>query len=581
MKKIVITGLILLILNAFAILNCGSPEGDKLANRPPSLESIPDITVYAGDTVTIEPSASDPDGNTVFFSYSGWMNSNTCTTTPEDRGVNTVMVTASDGLLENSVDVTVTVLNNPPVITSTAPTSPTRVWCLYNYQVIASDPDAPYDSLACSLPAPLSGMSITPTTCLFSWVPDKNQLEQSPIYVTIKVADGKGGEAFQDYQVEVFNDTWTILSPSGVPPEVRGLHSAIYDPPNQRMIIVGGVNGEEGDRTATQYGDVWELNLDASPTWSLLTPTPDAASGSPGTIYAAAAAYSPNDETMVIYGGDWSSTIEYEITCPNGSCNINCNMRNNFSETWGIKLADDGPGTWVGMPDTSPNERYGASIVYDPVNERSFVFGGETHQSQGNGCRCDGSDNPICSCIDYDAAYYKNVFVIKTDSWEDISPFFKPATVPSPRAYHSAVYDPVNERMLVFGGENKDGVIDNNVYSLDVSYPDSEYWTTLAPGTHSGTIPGRSGHTAIYDDENRRMIIFGGWGSSGEQLNDVWALNLFENGLDGMWVKLNPSGGAPSAISGHSAVYDSSNKRMIIFGGSEDGTCKNDVWELK
>ena len=118
MKKNVITVLIFLILSALAILNCGGPdEREPLADRPPTLDPIPDIIVYAGETVTIEPFAHDPDGNATIVSYSGWMNSNTYTTIPNDRGEHTVTVTANDGILDGSVDVNIIVMNNPPVIT--------------------------------------------------------------------------------------------------------------------------------------------------------------------------------------------------------------------------------------------------------------------------------------------------------------------------------------------------------------------------------------------------------------------------------------------------------------------------------
>jgi hypothetical protein len=88
-------------------------------NLPPTIEKINDITVSEGGTVTINPVVSDPEGDTVKLSYSGWMTSNSYKTNFNDQGEHIVTVTASDGINEVSqnVRVIVTNVNNPPVFT--------------------------------------------------------------------------------------------------------------------------------------------------------------------------------------------------------------------------------------------------------------------------------------------------------------------------------------------------------------------------------------------------------------------------------------------------------------------------------
>jgi len=90
----------------------------------PVLNTIADIMVNEGDTVTISPTATDADGETLTFSYSGWMSSNSYTTNYTDSGVYTVTVIVSDGVLTDSQDVTITVVdvntNNAPVLTPIA-----------------------------------------------------------------------------------------------------------------------------------------------------------------------------------------------------------------------------------------------------------------------------------------------------------------------------------------------------------------------------------------------------------------------------------------------------------------------------
>jgi hypothetical protein len=81
------------------------------------LGPITDITVNEGDTITLSPTATDPNGDTLSFSYTGWMSSSSYTTNYIDVGTHTVTVTVSDGILTDSQDVAITVVGvNAPVL---------------------------------------------------------------------------------------------------------------------------------------------------------------------------------------------------------------------------------------------------------------------------------------------------------------------------------------------------------------------------------------------------------------------------------------------------------------------------------
>ncbi|MCP4261686.1 MAG: hypothetical protein GY774_29915, partial [Planctomycetes bacterium] len=80
-------------------------------NRPPVLDTIANITVSEGATITLNPTATDPDGDTLTYMYTGWMTSSNYTTNDNDSGTHTVTVTVSDGILTDSQVVTVTVSN--------------------------------------------------------------------------------------------------------------------------------------------------------------------------------------------------------------------------------------------------------------------------------------------------------------------------------------------------------------------------------------------------------------------------------------------------------------------------------------
>jgi hypothetical protein len=88
----------------------------------------------------------------------------------------------------------------------------------------------------------------------------------------------------------------------------------------------------------------------------------------------------------------------------------------------------------------------------------------------------------------------------------------------------------------------------------------------------------RWGHTAIYDATGQRMVVFGGLGCVGHEcgvlFNDTWALDL----TSAAWDSLD-EGSGPSKRQDQRAVYDPLRRRMILFGGRGLGDILfNDTW---
>jgi galactose oxidase-like protein len=115
----------------------------------------------------------------------------------------------------------------------------------------------------------------------------------------------------------------------------------------------------------------------------------------------------------------------------------------------------------------------------------------------------------------------------------------------------------------------------------DACTPQPPAWRELSPsGTPaSGRAPsGRYGHAAIYDPVRDRMVVFGGF--DGDSLrNDTWALSL--TGTAAAWAKSSPSGAPPSNRAHHTATYDPVRDRMVVVGGnSPGGTYLDDIWSL-
>jgi len=89
------------------------------------------------------------------------------------------------------------------------------------------------------------------------------------------------------------------------------------------------------------------------------------------------------------------------------------------------------------------------------------------------------------------------------------------------------------------------------------------------------------GHSSIWDTTNRRMVTFGGTVTTAPSTTrELWAMSL--NAVP-VWSNLGLTGGsAPANRSGHTAVYDSVRRRMIIYGGLDDNSATiSDAWVIK
>src|ERR1017187_5219291 len=129
---------------------------------------------------------------------------------------------------------------------------------------------------------------------------------------------------------------------------------------------------------------------------------------------------------------------------------------------------------------------------------------------------------------------------------------------PVPRSHHTVVFDPPTKRMIVFGGLPDASVNLNDVFWLQNASTVNRY-ETWEPVNPTGAKPApRVAHTAVYDSTNSRMIVFGGGlGRSSPCENDVWVLSN-ANGSAGApaWINTTPSGAAPAPRLFHTAVYD-------------------------
>jgi len=343
---------------------------------------------------------------------------------------------------------------------------------------------------------------------------------------------------------------WTQLAPTDGPPPVRAGHTAVTDPLNNMIVFAGFASGIGGP---PMYNDVWVLS-DAdgsvSPSaWTQLTP----AGALPAARARHSAVYDPNTNSMTIFGGDLAV----------GYCFAQSN------DVWVLANANGlgGPPAWTQLTPAGalPTVREGHSAVYDGANNRMIVLGGEML-----GCPFD--PNPEIWVLDNANG------AGGTPSWTQLSP--AAGAAPDARAWHSAIYDSTNNRMIIFGGYTSAGP-QNDVWVLANAngLGGEPTWTQLMPA--APLPPVRSNHSAVYDPSANAMTIFGGGTSTG-LADDVWVL-ANANGLGGppTWTQQQPTGAPPVPRYLHSAVLNLSTDRMTVFGGLDTAASGlNDTWVL-
>jgi uncharacterized repeat protein (TIGR01451 family) len=348
--------------------------------------------------------------------------------------------------------------------------------------------------------------------------------------------------------------TWFQLPPATTPPATtppgRGFQGAtsVYDPSTNSMLMFAG-------RTATgNMNDLWQLGgangLTGTPQWT--NPIANLVSGSPPVRSGHSAIYDSVRGRMTIFGG-----------CGGGCLPV-------LNDTWVLSNATgvSGPPTWTQLPVSGPAARTRHIAVYDSANNRMIVFGGQNGSGSGG-------------ATFQDTWVLSNANGIGTPSWTQLNTAGGP---PPGQNAPTGVYDAVNNRLIVFGGAAQGtGAFTNAVWALSnangLGGPPT--WTNIVPEGATGAPPPRALHSAIYDPASNTMTIFGGVGANSD-LNDVWTLSKINTQVP-IWSERSPFGFLLDPRDSHTAIYDSANNRMTIFGGSSTFVSPprlDDTWVL-
>lgn len=319
-------------------------------------------------------------------------------------------------------------------------------------------------------------------------------------------------------------------------PDARFGHSMVYDTHNKKVILFGG----SGDYTyATSKRDTWSYDYETN-NWTELNPLYSPSR----RLNFAMSYDTDNHSTMIFGGNSISSGWELDETWiydyeenvwsnPNpilkppgrsdsamvydpitkqtilfGGMRDVGEVTYLLNDTWAYSIENN---TWTELnPEISPQCRYGTKMVYDPNSELIILFGGNSFGTDDdekiwtfdpvtvvweslnvtnrsvlrywNGLCYDTHENKLIAAFGSDLANPGNqcnntvVFDMQSNQWEEI----EVNDQPSPRSSLSTVYDPENNKTILFGGLG---------FELDYVYDDlwvydtiTKTWTHIEPG---------------------------------------------------------------------------------------------------
>ena len=300
----------------------------------------------------------------------------------------------------------------------------------------------------------------------------------------------------------------TQIHASECPPARIG-HKMIYDPVNMRTILRGGAIDENGWH---YYRDVWSYNA-TSNSWNEIS-----TNSGPSGRFNFQMAYSIDHHTIVVFSGR-------DVVFGGASTRVP-------GDTW---IYDVEQNIWERKnPSPSPMQRSDAGFAYDELNNVFVMYGGLSH---------------VDSDVVLDETW---VYTLDTNTWTEMTPENSP-----PRMYGcELVYDSLNQKVLLWGGDIKEGGMLDEFWCYD--YP-TNTWTIIETDPKPR---GRYWFQMTFDKDFEKVVIFGGSPGGDIKLGDTWLYDYARNEWTEIKSSVNPSARECSCM-----VYDSRIGKVVLFGG--------------
>lgn len=268
---------------------------------------------------------------------------------------------------------------------------------------------------------------------------------------------------------EQTGDKWAQVEWKGATPPPRAYHSAAFDTKQDAMWVFGG-----GSETFTAMDDLWKLD---TTTWTWTKPEPQG--DRPGARFNGALHYDPARHQLVLASG----------------CKAFFQPDNAWTDAWTYDIAKN---AWTKKKAEAPG-RWQAASALAPELDLLVVHGG-----------FDGG-----SMVRGDTWIYQ----LKDDKWIEAGKGYRATDA------HAGVWDPVAKAMVVYGGASPAKRAFDELWAFD---PKARKWTKLAAGKGDGPGP-RAYHSAVFDPAEKRLWVFGGTEnqfSDAPRSNEPWSVRL-------------------------------------------------------
>lgn len=353
---------------------------------------------------------------------------------------------------------------------------------------------------------------------------------------------------------------WSKLEPRGEEPRPRLYATAGFDVKRGQMLIHGGI--ASGQFEAPEMGDTWALTPDSSPLWGRVSP----ASATPPSSYGPDAIYDPIRDCILMYQRQevWAYSFRgqngWSRLTPDGEPPPPCaaliavydSSRDRmllygeycvpgFPDVWALSLGAR-PAWSIVAAGEHPPVAIGGTGIHDPIRDRLIVINLDYSGGRESAMALELGAEPRWVMLEVSAS------------------------VPPGRRGAKAIYDVARDRVVMFGGGISnivfDLVVQNDTWALSLSEP---LWKQVNEVRQSPELPrGRIDHSAVYDPVGDRMVVFGGYDPLDVALPlDTWGLDL----SSGRWSELRSSADAKPDWYGQTAVYDSKRHRVVAVQG--------------
>jgi Putative Ig domain len=252
------------------------------SSSPPTITGTPATSVQAGSHYTFQPSASDPNKNTLVFSITGkpsWASFSTSTGllsgTPSSSNVGAyanIVVSVRAGSTSVSLPaftITVTALppapptNTPPTITGSPATS-VQAGMVYSFQPVATDADG--NILTFTIANQPSWATFSKTTGHLSGTPATTNIG-SYANIGISVSDGTTSVSLPAFSIQV-------TSPPAQPPTISGTPSTQ---------VQAGATYSFTPTASDPSGKTLSFSIQNMPSWASFSIATGQMSGMPGS----------------------------------------------------------------------------------------------------------------------------------------------------------------------------------------------------------------------------------------------------------------------------------------------------------